>query len=174
MAKYKIIDEIYKKLGTKGRLVKAFFDMTTGELVFQINREYIAGSYEPSWVHEFTEIDETFNSVQVFNKLFDGKIKKVIAHPSGHFFYEKRHAKDEYKFVYDKDEHIRQDIIDEIEYYFTIPYSFDIEKLNGIEVYDGIDKESYTVLVLNGRDESIQFFSVDDADVDDDYDEFVD
>ena len=158
MAKYKIIDEIYNKLGTKGRLVKAFFNITTGELVFQINRNYIACEYEPSWVHGFTEIGETFNSVQVFNHLFNGKVKKVIAFPTGYFFNEKCYAKDGYKFVYDKDEHIRQDIIDEIEYYFTIPYSFDIMKLNGIEVFDGIDKEPYTVLVLNGRDENIQFF----------------
>lgn len=158
MGKYKIIDEIYNKLGTKGRLVKAFFDMNTGELVFQINRNYIAGGYEPSWVHDFTEIDNTFNSVQVFNYLFKGKVKKTIAFPTGYFFYDKQHAKDGYKFVYDKDGHIRQDIVDEIEYYFTIPYSFDIMKLNGMEVFDGIDKESYTVLVLNGRDESIQFF----------------
>lgn len=148
MGKYKIIDNIYDKLGTKGRLVKAFFDMTTCELVFQINREYIASGYEPSWVHDFIEIDETFNSVQVFNKLFDGKIKKVIAHPSGHFFYEKRYAKNGYKFIYDKDEHIRQDIIDEIIYYFTIPYNFDIKKLNGLQVFDGIDDDYYEVLVL--------------------------
>lgn len=158
MAKHGIINEIYEKLGTKGRLVKAFFDMTTGELVFQINRNYIAATYEPSWVHGFTEIDETFNSVQVFNQLFNKKIKKTIAFPTGYFFSKKQYAKEGYKFVYDKDEHIRQDIVDEIEYYFTIPYSFDIMKLNGMEVFDGIDKESYTVLVLNGRDESIQFF----------------
>ena len=158
MAKYKIIDEIYKRLGTKGRLVKASFNMTTGELVFQINRNYIACEYEPSWVHGFTEIDETFNSVQVFNRLFNGKVKKVIAFPTGYFFNKKQYAKEGYKFVYDKDEHIRQDIIDEIEYYFTIPYSFDIMKLNNIEVFDGIDKEPYEVLVLDGRDESIQFF----------------
>lgn len=162
MAKYKIIDEIYNKLGTKGRLVKAFFNMTTGELVFQINRNYIACEYEPSWVHGFTEIDETFNSVKVFNHLFNGKVKKVIAFPIGYFFNEKRYAKDGYKFVYDKDEHIRQDIIDEIEYYFTIPYSFDIMKLNNIEVFDGIDKESYEVLVLDGKDDNIEFFSVND------------
>lgn len=158
MAKYKIIDEIYNKLGTKGRLVKASFNMTTGELVFQINRNYIACEYEPSWVHGFTEIDETFNSVQVFNRLFNGKVKKVIAFPTGYFFIKKQFAKEGYKFVYDKDEHIRQDIVDEIEYYFTIPYSFDIMKLDGVEVFDGIDKEPYQVLVLNGRDESIQFF----------------
>lgn len=158
MAKYKIIDEIYNKLGTKGRLVKASFNMTTGELVFQINRNYIACEYEPSWVHGFTEIDETFNSVQVFNRLFNGKVKKVIAFPTGYFFIKKQFAKEGYKFVYDKDEHIRQDIVDEIEYYFTIPYSFDIMELDGVEVFDGIDKEPYQVLVLNGRDESIQFF----------------
>jgi hypothetical protein len=158
MAKYKIIDEIYKKLGTKGRLVKAFFDMNTGELVLQINRNYIAGGYEPSWVHDFTEIDSTFNSVQIFNHLFKGKVKRVIAFPTGYFFIKKQFAKEGYKFVYDKDEHIRQDIVDEIEYYFTIPYSFDIMELDGVEVFDGIDKEPYQVLVLNGRDESIQFF----------------
>lgn len=158
MAKYKIIDEIYNKLGTKGRLVKASFNMTTGELVFQISRNYIACEYEPSWVHGFTEIDETFNSVQVFNRLFNGKVKKVIAFPTGYFFIKKQFAKEGYKFVYDKDEHIRQDIVDEIEYYFTIPYSFDIMELDGVEVFDGIDKEPYQVLILNGRDESIQFF----------------
>lgn len=158
MTKYKIIDEIYKKLGTKGRLVKAFFDMNTGELVLQINRNYIAGGYEPSWVHDFTEIDSTFNSVQIFNHLFKGKVKRVIAFPTGYFFIKKQFAKEGYKFVYDKDEHIRQDIVDEIEYYFTIPYSFDIMELDGVEVFDGIDKEPYQVLVLNGRDESIQFF----------------
>lgn len=158
MGKYKIIDEIYKRLDTKGRLVKAFFDINTGELVFQINRRYIVGGYEPSWIHEFTEIDNSFNSVQVFNYLFKGKIKKTIAFPTGYFFYDKQHAKDGYKFVYDKDDHIRQDIVDEIEYYFTIPYSFDIMKLNGVEVFDGIDKEPYTVSVLNGRDESVKFF----------------
>lgn len=175
MSKYKIIDKIYDKLGTKGRLVRAFFDTSTGELVFQINRDYIGGGYEPSWVHDFTEIDDTFNSVQIFNKLFNGKVKKVIAYPTGYFFYEKEHAKPGYKFVYDKDNHIRQDVIDEIEYYFTIPYGFDINKLNGMEVFDGIDNEPFSVLVLNGRDESIKFFGVDDGDEDDnEYDEYVD
>jgi DNA integrity scanning protein DisA with diadenylate cyclase activity len=162
MGKYKIIDTVIKKLNTKGRLVRASFDFNTCELILQTDRQTIASEYEPSWIHDLVEIDETFNSVQVLNKLFNNKIKKVLALPTGHFINDKKFIKDGYKCIYDKDGYIRQDIIDEIHYFFTIPYNFDIDGLNGSEVFDGIDNEPYIVLRLNGPDNTMQFFVVDD------------
>jgi hypothetical protein len=151
MSRYRIVDTICEKLNTKGRLVKGHFDLTTHELILQTDRKAIALDYEPTWIHNFSDIDSTFNSVQVFNKLFGEKIKKVIAIPSGYFVNDIKFAKNGYKYIFNKNGYIRQDIIDEIHYFFNIPYNFNIKSLNGLSVSDDIDDEHFDVVVLNGE-----------------------
>lgn len=154
MSRYPIINEIENMLQPQknGKLVRAYFDYEEIELVFETNIKTIASEFKPDWFHKLTVIDETFGSFKVFNKLFNGKIKSIVAYPTDGWVTDKKFENPNYKCIYDKDGKIRQDIIEQIEYYFIIPKDFNLKGLNGVKISDGVDEENpYTISVLNTK-----------------------
>ena len=152
------LNELFKKC--KGRLVRATFDTSGGDIVFQIKHSMIVNEFGQygGLGFKLVPIDNTFKSFGIFNNLFNGKIKEIAAFPLGKYYTNKEFENKGYKCIYDDGEFIRQDIIGDIEYYFYVPYSFEINSLNGVEVNDVDDKdEPYVVKVVNG----VESFEID-------------